>query len=95
MAAPEDTFAAVGASLASAPRTPWSECALHTGRFLTSAAWFLWKRLTIAVVVAALLFGPLLTTDGELVFLNAVGLGIGALLLRRFLVRRTVRRFRR
>ena len=33
MAAPEDTFAAVGASLASAPRTPWSECALHTGRF--------------------------------------------------------------
>ena len=41
------------------------------------------KRLTIAVVVAALLFGPLLTTDGELVFLNAVGLGLGALLLRR------------
>ena len=28
------------------------------------------KRLTIAVVVAALLLGPLLTTDGELVFLN-------------------------
>ena len=43
MVAPEDTFAAVGASLASAPRTPWSECALHTGRFLTSAAWFLWN----------------------------------------------------
>ena len=43
------------------------------------------KRLTIAVVVAALLFGPLLTTDGELVFLNAVGLGLGALLLRRFI----------
>ena len=43
MAAPEDTFAAVGASLASAPRTPWSECAPHTGRFLTSAAWFLWN----------------------------------------------------
>ena len=42
------------------------------------------KRLTIAVVVAALLLGPLVTTDGELVFLNAVGLGIGALLLRRF-----------
>ena len=42
-AAPEDTFAAVGASLASAPRTPWLECALHTGRFLTSAAWFLWN----------------------------------------------------
>ena len=43
MVAPEDTFAAVGASLASAPRTPWSECALHTGRFLASAAWFLWN----------------------------------------------------
>ena len=33
------------------------------------------KRLTIAVMVAALLFGPLVTTDGELVVLNAVGLG--------------------
>ena len=43
------------------------------------------KRLTIAVVVAALLLGPLVTTDGELVFLNAVGLGLGALLLRRFI----------
>ena len=43
------------------------------------------KRLTIAVVVAVLLFGPLVTTDGELVFLNAVGLGLGALLLRRFI----------
>ena len=42
------------------------------------------KRLTIAVVVAALLLGPLLTTDGELVFLNAFGLGLGALVLRRF-----------
>ena len=42
------------------------------------------KRLTIAVVVVALLLGPLVTTDGELVFLNAVGLGLGALLLRRF-----------
>ena len=42
------------------------------------------KRQTVAVVVAALLVGPLVTTDGELVFLNAVGLGLGALLLRRF-----------
>ena len=42
------------------------------------------KRLTIAVVVAALLVGPMVTTDGELVFLNAFGLGLGALLLRRF-----------
>ena len=42
------------------------------------------KRLTTAVVVALLLAGPLVTGDGELVFLNAVGLGFGALLLRRF-----------
>ena len=42
------------------------------------------KRLSIAVVVALLLAGPLVTGDGELVFLNAVGLGFGALLLRRF-----------
>ena len=43
------------------------------------------KRLTVAVVVAALLLGPLLLTgDGEVFVLNAVGLGFGALLLRRF-----------
>ena len=43
------------------------------------------KRAAIAVVVAALLLGPLLLTgDGEVFFLNAVGLGFGALLLRRF-----------
>ena len=42
------------------------------------------KRLSIGVVVALLLAGPLVTGDGELVFLNAVGLGLGALLLRRF-----------
>ena len=43
------------------------------------------KRLTVAVVVAALLLAPLLLTgDGEVFFLNAVGLGFGALLLRRF-----------
>ena len=42
------------------------------------------KRASIAVGVALLLAGPLVTGDGELVFLNAVGLGFGALLLRRF-----------
>ena len=42
-------------------------------------------RLTVAVVVAALLVGPLLLAgDGEVFVLNAVGLGFGALLLRRF-----------
>ena len=42
------------------------------------------KRLSIVVVAALLLAGPLVTGDGELVFLNAVGLGLGALLLMRF-----------
>ena len=42
------------------------------------------KRLSIAVVVALLLAGPLVTGDGELVCLNAVGLGFGVLLLMRF-----------
>ena len=42
------------------------------------------KRLTVAVV-AALLVGPLLLTgDVEVFALNMVGLGFGALLLRRF-----------
>ena len=50
------------------------------------------KLLSIAVVVAPLLAGPLVTGDGELVCLNAVGLGFSALLLRRYLVRRSVRR---
>ena len=42
------------------------------------------KRASIAVGATLLLAGPLVTGDGELVFLNAVGLGLGALLLRRF-----------
>ena len=45
----------------------------------------------VALVVAA----PLITGDVDLFVLNLVGLGTGALLLRRFLVRRTVWRFRR
>ena len=43
------------------------------------------KRMTIAVIAAALLMVPLLITrDGEVFVLNAIGLGFGALLLRRF-----------
>ena len=54
------------------------------------------KRASITVSAALLLVGPLLLTgDGELVCLNAVGLGLGALLLRRCLVRRSVTRPRR
>ena len=45
----------------------------------------------VALVVAA----PLITGDGELVVLNLVGLGIGWLLLRRFMPRRPTGRFRR
>ena len=57
--------------------------------------WWKRKKVVMAGVVALVVAAPLLTLDLELFFLNLVGLGIGALLLRRFLVRRTVRRFRR
>ena len=51
------------------------------------------KRASIAVAAALLLVGPLLLTgDRDLVCLNAVGLGFGVLLLRRYLVRGSVRR---
>ena len=54
------------------------------------------KRLTVAVAAAALLFGPLLLTrDGELFVLNAVGLGTAFLLVRRFTARRPGRRAKR
>ena len=54
------------------------------------------RRLTVATAVAGLLFGPLLLTgNGEIFVLNAVGLGIGELFIRRFTVRRPVRRSRR
>ena len=42
------------------------------------------RRLTVAVVVALLLVVPLaLTRDGEVFVLNALGLGIAALIVRR------------
>ena len=42
------------------------------------------KRLTVAVVAVVLLVVPLaLTGDGEVFVLNAVGLGIAALIVRR------------
>ena len=53
--------------------------------------WWKRKKVVIAAVVALVVAAPLLTGDGELFFLNLVGLGIGALLFRRFM-RRTVRR---
>ena len=57
--------------------------------------WWKRKKVVVAGIVALVIAAPLITGDGELVFLNLVGLGIGWLLLRRFLVRRAVRRFRR
>ena len=56
--------------------------------------WWRRKKVVVAGVVALVVAAPLLTLDLELFFLNLVGLGIGVLLLRRF-IRRPVRRFRR
>ena len=58
--------------------------------------WWKRKKVVVAGVVALVVGAPLLTLDIELFFLNLFGLGIGWLLLRRFLVRRSpIRRFRR
>jgi len=46
-------------------------------------------------VVVAIVAAPLLTLDLELFFLNLFGLGLVALLIRRFMPRRQTRRFRR
>ena len=56
--------------------------------------WWKRRKVMVAGVIALVIAAPLITGDGELVFLNLVGLGIGWLLLRRFM-RRTVRRYRR
>ncbi len=55
--------------------------------------WWKRKRVIAAGVIALVVATPLLTLDGELFFLNLVGLGIGWLLIRRLLTRR--RGFRR
>ena len=57
--------------------------------------WWKRKRVVVAGVVALVVAAPLITGDVEVFGLYLVGLGIGALLLRRFLTRRTVRRLRR
>ena len=60
--------------------------------------WWKRKNVVVAGVVALVVAAPLLTFDLELFFLNLFGLGIGALLLRRFMgrqVRGAVRRYRR
>ena len=58
----------------------------RVGRIVGAVTGFaVWRRrLTVAVVVAALLVVPLaLTGDGEVFVLNALGIGIAALLFRR------------
>ena len=58
--------------------------------------WWKQRRVLVPVVVALVIAAPLITGDGELFALNLVGLGIGWMLLRRFMPRRPpVRRFRR
>ena len=58
--------------------------------------WWKQRRVLVPAVVALVIAAPLLTLDVELFFLNLVGLGIGWLLLRRFMPRRPpIRRVRR
>ena len=57
--------------------------------------WWKRKKVVVAGVIALVVAAPLLTLDLELFFLNLFGLGIGWLLLRRFMRRPPVRTFRR
>ena len=66
--------------------------ATRRSRPLRSGPWWKRKRVVVAGVVALVIAAPLITGDVEVFALNLVGLGIGALLLRRFMPRRPVRR---
>ena len=68
---------------------PVSEAA---GKAPEKRPWWKRKRVAVAGVVALVVASPLITGDLEFFALNLVGLGIGALLLRRFMPRRPVRR---
>ena len=57
--------------------------------------WWKHRKVVVRGAVALVITAPLLTLDGELFFLNLVGLGIGWLLLRRFMRRPSVRTFKR
>ena len=50
--------------------------------------WWKRKKVVVAGVIALVVAAPLLTLDLELFFLNLFGLGVGWLLLRRFMPRR-------
>ena len=66
-----------------------------TGKTTEKQPWWKRRKVVMAGIIALVVAAPLLTLDLELFFLNLFGLGIGWLLLRRFLAPRTVRRFRR
>ena len=57
---------------------------------LESRSWWKRKKVVVAGIVALVVAAPLITGDGELVFLNLLGLGIAWLLLRRFMPPRPV-----
>ena len=57
--------------------------------------WWKRRKVVVAGAVALVVAAPLLTLDLELFFLNLFGLGVGWLLLRRFMRRRPAGRFRR
>ena len=57
--------------------------------------WWKRKKVVVAGVIALVVAAPLLTLDLELFFLNLFGLGIGWLLIRRFMPRRPAGRPRR
>ena len=50
--------------------------------------WWKRKKVIVAGIIALVVTAPLLTLDVELFFLNLFGLGVGWLLLRRFMPRR-------
>ena len=53
--------------------------------------WWKRKRVVVAAVVGLVVAAPLITGDVEVFALNLVGLGIGVMLLRRFMPRRSAR----
>ena len=65
-----------------------------TDKTIEKRPWWKRKKVVVAGIVALMIAAPLITGDGEFFVLNLVGLGIGWLLLRRFM-RCGVRRFRR
>ena len=59
-----------------------------TDRASEKRSWWKRKKAVVVGTVVLMIAAPLITGDGELVFLNLMGLGIGWLLLRRFMPRR-------